>query len=183
MQNVEDILDEVKRMKQNIDLSIAEAELAIWYQDNAHRFVPPRYVKYKNLFVANFLSENLTGVGFYLSKDETLTEFAKIFAKWCTFIDETVGISVLDKLDADVAEADKIFITLVRQVNIFLRYRDDIEWPTEQIASDVIAHMLDYYGNITWHSDVTAEEGLLDYLMADYPNGIVRRFEVPVQDV
>lgn len=180
MSNIDDILEKTECMKQNIELSIAEAELAIWYQDNAYRFIPQRYLKYKNLFVDQYLSENLTGVGFHLAKDETLAEFAKIFTKWCAFIDKTIGASVLDKLDADVEEADKIFIGLVRQVNIFLRYREDIEWPTEQIASNVIDHMLDYYGNIAWRSGVTIEEDLLDCLMIDYPNGIVCQFEVPV---
>ncbi len=80
------------------------------------------------------------------------------FKNWCDEIVEDKGMSELERMENETEEIDKIFIRLVRMLNVVSWYITKLKyWSVKEIASNFLCHMYEYY-TINWQSGRTIEE-------------------------
>lgn len=142
-----------------------KAETIIWFQDHAYTLLPSAYHGYRNLFLTWCCTEDPTRIEIPCDKDMLYDDLISNFRRWCDLVREFGDISMLDTLEKNVDETDKIFVTLVRLVHNFINRTKAISLTTEEIAEIVLERMADYYDNIYFRSSMTVEEELLDSLI------------------
>ncbi len=142
-----------------------KAEAIIWFQDHAYTLLPSAYHGYRNLFLTWCCTEDPARIEIPCDKDTLYDDLISSFRRWCDLVSKFGDTSMLDKLEENTDEADKIFVTLVRLVHSFLNQTKAIRLTTEEIADIVLERMSDYYENICFRSSMTVEEELLDSLI------------------
>lgn len=143
-----------------------KAELIIWFQDHAGEFLLQKYLKYKNLFVQRYCEKRFLGCCDCTKEDKDVVfkSFIGDFKEWCEQFEKNEDLSSLDIMENNIAEREKTFLNLVREVHIFTRHREEIAWSVKEIADGVLCHMAEYEKN-NHPVGVTIEEDLLDCLM------------------
>lgn len=142
-----------------------KAETIIWFQDHAYTLLPSAYHGYRNLFLTWCCTEDPTRIEIPCDKDTLYGDLISNFRRWCDLVSKFGDLSMLDKLEENVDETDKIFVTLVRLVHNFLKQTKVIRLTTEEIADIVLARMVDYYENICFRAGMTIEEELMQSLV------------------
>lgn len=144
-----------------------KAEAIIWYQDHAYEMLPSAYHGYRNLFLnwCCMTDDDPYGYKIPCDKDMPFDDLITNFRKWCDLVSKFGDTSMLDKLEENTDETDKIYTTLVRLVHNFINRTKAISLTTEEIAEIVLERMADYYDNIYFRSSMTVEEELLDSLI------------------
>lgn len=142
-----------------------KAETIIWFQDHAYTLLPSAYHGYRNLFLTWCCTEDPTRIEIPCDKDMLYDDLISNFRRWCDLVSKFGDLSMLDKLEENVEEADKIFVTLVRLVHSFLNQTKAIRLTTEEIADIVLERMADYYENIYFRASMTIEEELMKSLV------------------
>ena len=150
-----------------------KAEAIIWYQDHAYGMLPSEYQEYKNLFLTWCCMEDDDPYNIYkipCDKDMPFDDLITNFKKWCDLVSKFGDLSMLDKLEENADETDKIFITLVRLVHTFIQATKATHLTSEEIADAVLKRMVDYYEHICFRSSMTIEEEVLDSLIYQFCN-------------
>ena len=142
-----------------------KAETIIWFQDHAYTLLPSAYHEYRNLFLTWCCMEDPNRIEIPCDKDTLFREYISNFRKWCDLVSKFGDTSMLDKLEENTDETDKIYTTLVRLVHNFINRTKAISLTIEEIAEIVLERMADYYDNIYFRSSMTVEEELLDSLI------------------
>lgn len=142
-----------------------KAEAIIWYQDHAYSLLPSAYHGYRNLFLTWCCMEDPDRIEIPCDKDTFFREYISNFRKWCDLVSKFGDTSMLDRLEANTDETDKIFVTLVRLVHSFIKRTKAISLTTDEIAEIVLERMADYYDNIYFRSSMTILEELMDSLI------------------
>ena len=75
--------------------------------------------------------------------------------------------SMLDSLEENTDETDKIFVSLVRLIHTFAQAKK-IHLTAKEIANAVLKRMVDYYEHICFRSSMTIEEEVLDSLIYQF---------------
>lgn len=160
------IVNNVKQMQKD-GTDRKKAEAIIWYQDHAFGMLPSEYQEYKNLFLTWCCMTDDDPYGYIIPCDKEMPfdDLITNFKKWCDLVSKFGDLSMLDKLEENADETDKIFTTLVRLVHSFINRTKAISLTTEEIAEIVLERMADYYDNIYFRSSMTVEEELLDSLI------------------
>ena len=145
-----------------------KVEAIIWFQDHAYEMLPSAYHGYRNLFL-NWCcmtdDDPHNRIEIPCDKDTLFREYISNFRKWCDLVSKFGDTSMLDKLEENTDETDKIYTTLVRLVHNFINRTKAISLTIEEIAEIVLERMADYYDNIYFRSSMTVEEELLDSLI------------------
>lgn len=138
-----------------------KAEAIIWFQDHAYGMLPSEYHGYRNLFLTWCCMEDPDRIGIPCDKDTLFREYISNFRKWCDLVSKFGDTSMLDSLEKNVDETDKIFVTLVRLVHNFLKQTKAIHLTSDEIADIVLERMADYYENIYFRASMTIVEELM----------------------
>lgn len=148
-----------------------KAELIIWFQDHAGEFLLQKYLKYRNLFVQRYCKQRFLELCDSIKDDTDIVFkfFARDFNEWCDQFEKNDDLSRLDSMENNIAEREKTFLNLVREVHIFTRHREEIAWSVKEIVDGVLCHMAEYEKN-NHPVGVTIEEDLLDCLMYNIPD-------------
>lgn len=152
-------------------MNYIKAELIIWYQDHADKFLLQRYLKYRNLFIQRYCKKGFSEF-FNLNKDNkkfVFEMFIKDFKEWCEQNEKIDGLFKLDVMENNIKETEKTFLKLVCLVYTFTRRRKEIDWSVEEIANGVLCHMSEYEKN-NHPVNMTIEEDMLDCLLFNIPN-------------
>lgn len=148
-----------------------KAKAIIWYQDHAYGTLPSEYHGYRNLFL-NWCcmeeDEPYYRIKIHCDKDMPFDDLITNFKKWCDLVSKFGDTSMLDKLEENADETDKIFVTLVRLVHTFIQATKVIHLTAEEIADAVLKRMVDYYEHICFRSSMTIEEEVLDSLIYQF---------------
>lgn len=142
-----------------------KAETIIWFQDHAYTLLPSAYHGYRNLFLTWCCTEDPNRIEIPCDKDMLYDDLISNFRRWCDLVREFGDLSMLDTLEKNVDETDKIFVTLVRLVHNFLKQTKVIHLTSDEIADIVLARMVDYYENICFRAGMTIEEELMQSLV------------------
>lgn len=142
-----------------------KAEAIIWFQDHAYGMLPSEYYGYRNLFLTWCCMEDPNRIEIPCDKDMLYDDLISNFRRWCDLVSKFGDVSMLDKLEENTDETDKIYTTLVRLVHNFINRTKAISLTIEEIAEIVLERMADYYDNIYFRSSMTVEEELLDSLI------------------
>ena len=142
-----------------------KAETIIWFQDHAYTLLPSAYHGYRNLFLTWCCMEDPDRIEIPCDKDMLYDDLISNFRRWCDLVREFGDLSMLDKLEENTDETDKIFVTLVRLVHNFLKQTKVIHLTSDEIADIVLARMVDYYENICFRAGMTIEEELMQSLV------------------
>lgn len=142
-----------------------KVEAIIWFQDHAYEMLPSAYHGYRNLFLNWCCMENPNRIEIPCDKDMLYDDLISNFRRWCDLVREFGDLSMLDTLEKNVDETDKIFVTLVRLVHNFLKQTKVIHLTSDEIADIVLARMVDYYENICFRAGMTIEEELMQSLV------------------
>ena len=142
-----------------------KAETIIWFQDHAYTLLPSAYHGYRNLFLTWCCMEDPNRIEIPCDKDMLYDDLISNFRRWCDLVREFGDLSMLDTLEKNVDETDKIFVTLVRLVHNFLKQTKVIHLTSDEIADIVLARMVDYYENICFRAGMTIEEELMQSLV------------------
>lgn len=142
-----------------------KAEIVIWFQDHAFRVLPSAYHGYRNLFLTWCCTEDPTRIEIPCDKDTLFHEYISNFRRWCDLVSKFGDLSMLDTLEKNVDETDKIFVTLVRLVHNFLKQTKVIHLTSDEIADIVLERMVDYYENIYFRASMTIAEELIQSLV------------------
>lgn len=148
-----------------------KAEAIIWFQDHAFGMLPSEYQEYKNLFLNWCCMEDDDPYNRYkipCDKDMPFDDLITNFKKWCDLVSKFGDTSMLDTLEENADETDKIFVTLVRLVHTFIQATKAIHLTAQEIADAVLKRMVDYYENIFFRSSMTIEEEVLDSLIHQF---------------
>lgn len=161
------ILEEITRRQQkDIETSSLIVEYTIRYQKYAFKFLPPCYIKYNNLFIT-YCKRKYVGLWNRADVDGLFELFIRSFKNWCDEIVEDKGMSELERMENETDEIDKIFIRLVRMLNVVSWYKTKLaNWSVKEIASNVLCHMYEYY-TINWQPGKTIEEDLIQCLLIE----------------
>ena len=148
-----------------------KAELIIWFQDHAGEFLLQKYLNYRNLFVQRYCKQRFLELCDSIKDDTDIVFkfFARDFNEWCDQFEKNDDLSRLDSMENNIAEREKTFLNLVREVHIFTRHREEIAWSVKEIVDGVLCHMAEYEKN-NHPVGVTIEEDLLDCLMYNIPD-------------
>lgn len=146
-----------------------KAEIIVWYQDHEYGMLPSDYHAYKNLFLTWCCMEDDDSHRYKIpdDKDMPFNDLIANFRKWCDLVRKSGNLSMLDTLEKNVDETDKIFVTLVRLIHTFAQ-ATKIHLTSEEIADAVIKRMVDYYEHICFRSSMTIEEEVLDSLIYQF---------------
>lgn len=142
-----------------------KAETIIWFQDHAYTLLPSAYHGYRYLFLTWCCMEDPDRIEIPCDKDTLFREYISNFRRWCDLVSKFGDTSMLDKLEENTDETDKIFVTLVRLVHNFLKQTKVIHLTSDEIADIVLARMVDYYENICFRAGMTIEEELMQSLV------------------
>lgn len=142
-----------------------KAEAIIWFQDHAYTLLPSAYHGYRNLFLTWCCMEDPDRIEIPCDKDTLFREYISNFRKWCDLVSKFGDTSMLDSLEKNVDETDKIFVTLVRLVHNFLKQTKVIHLTSDEIADIVLERMADYYENIYFRASMTIAEELMQSLV------------------
>lgn len=113
---IDRIIKKSKEMRKD-GTGLMKAGLITWYQDHAYEYLPHCYIRYRNLFVQRYCDADLHKSDLLIDRDCLFEGFINNFREWCELVEKIGGLSVLDKMEDEVEETDKIFLTLVRQVH------------------------------------------------------------------
>lgn len=168
---MEMIVNKAKQMQKD-GTGHKKAEAIIWYQDHEYGMLPPEYHEYKNLFLAWCCidDDNPHGYKIPCDKDMPFDDLITNFKKWCNIVREFGDLSMLDTLEKNTDETDKIFVTLVRLVHTFIQETKVVNLTAEEIADAVLKRMAEYYENIYFRSSMTIEEEVLQSLIYQFCN-------------
>ena len=146
-----------------------KAETIIWFQDHEYGMLPSEYHEYKNLFLTWCCMDDDDPYRYKIpdDKDMPFDDLISNFRKWCELVSKFGDLSMLDSLEENTDETDKIFVTLVRLVHTFAQ-ATKIHLTSEEIADAVLKRMVDYYEHICFRSSMTIEEEVLDSLIYQF---------------
>lgn len=163
------IVNKAKQMQKD-GTGHKKAEAIIWYQDHAFGMLPSEYYGYRNLFLTWCCMTDDDPYGYKIScdKDMPFDDLITNFRKWCDLVRKFGDLSMLDKLEENADETDKIYTTLVRLVHTFIQATKAIHLTAEEIADAVLMRMVDYYEHISFRSIMTIEEEVLDSLIYQF---------------
>ena len=161
---IDSIVNKSEQMQKDGTGSL-KVEAIIWFQDHAYTLLPSAYHGYRNLFLTWCCTEDPARIEIPCDKDTLYDDLISNFRKWCDLVSKFGDTSMLDKLEENTDETDKIYTTLVRLVHNFINRTKAIRLTTEEIAEIVLERMADYYDNIYFRSSMTVEEELLDSLI------------------
>lgn len=163
------IVNKAKQMQKD-GTGHKKAEVIIWYQDHAYGMLPSEYHGYRNLFLTWCCMDDGDPYRYKIScdKDMPFDDLITNFKKWCDLVSKFGDTSMLDTLEENTDETDKIFITLVRLVHTFIQGTKAIHLTAEEIADAILKRMVDYYEHIFFRSSMTIEEEVLDSLIYQF---------------
>lgn len=165
---MEMIVNKAKQMQKD-GTGHKKAEAIIWYQDHEYGMLPPEYHEYKNLFLAwCCMDDDPHGYKIPCDKDMPFDDLITNFKKWCNIVREFGDLSMLDTLEKNTDETDKIFVTLVRLVHTFIQETKAVNLTAEEIADAVLKRIAEYYENICFRSSMTIEEEVLQSLIYQF---------------
>lgn len=166
---MEMIVNKAKQMQKD-GTGHKKAEAIIWYQDHEYGMLPPEYHEYKNLFLAWCCMDDDDPHKTEIScdNDTIFREHISNFHRWCELVSKFGDTSMLDTLEKNADETDKIFVTLVRLVHTFIQGTKVIHLTSDEIADAVLKRMVEYYENICFRSSMTIEEEVLDSLIYQF---------------
>lgn len=132
--------------------------------------LPPEYHEYKNLFLAWCCmdDDNPHRYKILCDKDMPFDDLITNFKKWCELVSKFGDMSMLDRMEENADETDKIFVMLVRLVHTFAQGTKVIHLTSDEIADAVLKRMVEYYENICFRSSMTIEEEVLDSLIYQF---------------
>ncbi len=166
---MEMIINKAKQMQKD-GTGHKKAEAIIWYQDHEYGMLPPEYHEYKNLFLAWCCMDDDNPHGYKIpcDKDMPFDDLITNFKKWCELVSKFGDTSMLDRMEENADETDKIFVMLVRLVHTFAQGTKVIHLTSDEIADAILKRMVEYYENICFRSSMTIEEEVLDSLIYQF---------------
>ena len=165
---IDKIIKKSKQMQKD-GTGYKKAEIIVWYQDHEYGMLPSEYHEYKNLFLTWYCMEEDDSHRYKIpdDKDMPFDDLISNFRKWCDLVSKFGDVSMLDSLEKNTDETDKIFVTLVRLIHTFAQAKK-IHLTAEEIANAVLKRMVDYYEHICFRSSMTIEEEVLDSLIYQF---------------
>ncbi len=112
--------------------------------------------------------DNPHGYKILCDKDMPFDDLITNFKKWCELVSKFGDMSMLDRMEENADETDKIFVMLVRLVHTFAQGTKVIHLTSDEIADAVLKRMVEYYENICFRSSMTIEEEVLDSLIYQF---------------
>ena len=165
---IDKIIKKSKQMQKD-GTGYKKAEIIVWYQDHEYGMLPSEYHEYKNLFLTWCCMEEDDSHRYKIpcDKDMPFDDLIANFRKWCDLVRKFGDLSMLDSLEKNTDETDKIFVTLVRLIHTFAQAKK-IHLTAEEIANAVLKRMVDYYEHICFRSSMTIKEEVLDSLIYQF---------------